>query len=63
MNTTVTPPMPATARAASKKAAAITQAKRAGKDWRRGVGVMRDTALAREADRIGDEWRRAQGDA
>jgi hypothetical protein len=55
--------MPATARAASKKAAAITQAKRAGKDWRRGVGVMRDTALAREADRIGDEWRRAQGDA
>ena len=30
------------------------------KDWRKGIGKLKDTPMAREADALGEQWRRAQ---
>jgi hypothetical protein len=30
------------------------------KDWRKGLGMLKDTPLAREASALGEEWRRSQ---
>ena len=61
MQTTLNAPADAKAKAAEVLARA--QRKRAGlavKDWRKGIGKLKDTAVAREADELGEQWRRAQ---
>ena len=30
------------------------------KDWRKGIGKLQDTPMAREADALGEQWRRTQ---
>ena len=44
------------ARARSKREALVI------KDWRKGIGKLKDTPMAREADALGEQWRRAQRD-
>ncbi len=41
-------------RAAQKRAALKI------KDWRKGIGILRDTPMSREADALGEQYRQAQ---
>lgn len=61
MQTTVNASADAEAKAAEDLARA--RRKRTGlivKDWRKGIGKLKDTPVAREADELGEQWRRAQ---
>ena len=53
--------------APQKTAANLTRARRKRealvvKDWRKGIGKLKDTPMAREADSLGEKWRRTQTD-
>ncbi len=50
------PPEADLARARRKREALVI------KDWRKGIGKLKDTPMAREADALGEQWRRAQTD-
>ena len=45
---------PGLARARRKREALVV------KDWRKGIGKLKDTPMAREADALGEQWRHAQ---
>jgi hypothetical protein len=46
--------------ALEKKFAALSRKLAQPKDWRRAVGMLRDTKLAREADAMGRQYRAKQ---
>ena len=46
--------------ALEKKVAALSRKLSGPKDWRRAVGTLRDTKLAREADELGRRYRARQ---
>ena len=51
--------------AQQKAAAGLDRARRKReslvvKDWRKGIGKLKDTPMAREADALGEQWRHAQ---
>jgi hypothetical protein len=46
--------------ALEKKFAALSRKLDQPKDWRRAVGTLRDTRLAREADELGRKYRARQ---
>ncbi|MEA3209319.1 MAG: hypothetical protein QOE70_2376 [Chthoniobacter sp.] len=46
--------------ALEKKFAALSRKLNQPKDWRRAVGTLRDTKLAREADELGRQYRARQ---
>ena len=56
MNSTVTQRLSAL----EKKVAALSRKSAQPKDWRRAVGTLRDTKLAREADELGRQYRTKQ---
>ena len=56
MNSTVTQRLSAL----EKKVAALSRKSVQPKDWRRAVGTLRDTKLAREADEMGRQYRTKQ---
>ena len=43
-----------------RKFAALNRKVNQPKDWRRAVGMLRDTKLAREADELGKQYRARQ---